>query len=452
MANDSAQFMNIGKAWSIGKIPYRDMFDHKGPLIFFLDMLGFKIGGGSKYGIIIIQAIFMFFTITGIFAISQLARKSNLYGFIAVVITLIVMKINYAEGNSVEEYCLPFLIWSVYGLSSWFKLGGQREHNWHWSVLYGITAGVCIMTRATNIAPICGSIFVISVILLKNKCFKNLIHNVIAFVIGLLIVILPFSIYFGSKGVLYDMFYATILYNIEYSKGCPPWFLSADGNAIKIFLVYYFVYYIIFIIVGIKILHKEYTQAIAYFITGLIETYIFMNGYAFIQYPLVCLMQFTLMLNEIIVLLDESSLKHRLLSIMLVCVLSIFLCKLVNDNFISAKNIYNSCHKYTEREWQVLINEIPKDDLSHFVAYGGNYSKELYLSCDIMPCYKYFAIQEWHSKFSNKVRNEIHDTFMDGDAKWILTDGNTAIIDDVLNIRYIMYDHTDNYYLYKRLD
>lgn len=33
---DSAQFLTIGKAWMLGKIPYKEMFDHKGPFIFLV--------------------------------------------------------------------------------------------------------------------------------------------------------------------------------------------------------------------------------------------------------------------------------------------------------------------------------------------------------------------------------------------------------------------------------
>ena len=31
---DSVQFLTMGKAWYLGKLPYVDMFDHKGPFIF----------------------------------------------------------------------------------------------------------------------------------------------------------------------------------------------------------------------------------------------------------------------------------------------------------------------------------------------------------------------------------------------------------------------------------
>ena len=36
---DSAIFLTFGKFWSQGLVPYRDMFDHKGPIIYLVNML-----------------------------------------------------------------------------------------------------------------------------------------------------------------------------------------------------------------------------------------------------------------------------------------------------------------------------------------------------------------------------------------------------------------------------
>ena len=55
--HDSAVFQSIGKGWSKGYIPYLDSFDHKGPLLFALNALGYIIGG--KNGLFILQLLFM---------------------------------------------------------------------------------------------------------------------------------------------------------------------------------------------------------------------------------------------------------------------------------------------------------------------------------------------------------------------------------------------------------
>jgi len=37
---DSSVFISIGEAMHEGKIPYKDIFDHKGPLIYFINYIG----------------------------------------------------------------------------------------------------------------------------------------------------------------------------------------------------------------------------------------------------------------------------------------------------------------------------------------------------------------------------------------------------------------------------
>lgn len=125
---DTAQFLTIGKAWYLGKLPYVDMFDHKGPFIFWIDMLGFAITNGQKYGVAILQTIFMFFSVLAFYKISQLHYKNRLYGCVVVIITLIAMKRNYWEGNTVEEWCIPFISWSFYGIIQYYKDIDKNTH------------------------------------------------------------------------------------------------------------------------------------------------------------------------------------------------------------------------------------------------------------------------------------------------------------------------------------
>lgn len=41
----SAQFLTMGKAWYLGKLPYVDMFDHKGPFIFIVVLDALQLRG-----------------------------------------------------------------------------------------------------------------------------------------------------------------------------------------------------------------------------------------------------------------------------------------------------------------------------------------------------------------------------------------------------------------------
>ncbi len=175
---DSAQFLTIGKAWYLGRLPYVDMFDHKGAFIYWIDMLGYAIANGQKYGVAFLQAIFMFFTVSAFYNISQLFKKNRIYGCIVVIIALLAMKRNYCQGNTVEEYCLPFISWSMLGIIGYFKnIYKVGRHLPKWSFLYGLTFGMCFLTRITNFIPLCMGIFFIIVYLIYKREYKNLLQN-----------------------------------------------------------------------------------------------------------------------------------------------------------------------------------------------------------------------------------------------------------------------------------
>ena len=53
---DSSIFIFFGKAITLGKDAYRDYFDHKGPILFYINALGYFLTK-SKVGVFILQCI-----------------------------------------------------------------------------------------------------------------------------------------------------------------------------------------------------------------------------------------------------------------------------------------------------------------------------------------------------------------------------------------------------------
>ena len=104
------------------------------------------------------------------------------------------------------------------------------------------------------------------------------------------------------------------------------------------------------------------------------------------------------------------------------------------------------------RIWELLVDEIPEDELDRFVVYGNNEFKEVYLLKNLMPCYKYFVIQDWQGSMSPETRTAIHDTFATKKAKWILTDGEGEIIRDILEESYTDVDGIDQFRLFRLKD
>lgn len=445
--NDTAQFMTIGKGWAAGRIPYRDLFDHKGPLIYLVDCIGFMIGRGNKAGISLVQFVFLSFTLAAVFEISQLTKKNNAYGILAAAVVLFAMKRNYVEGNTVEEYCLPFLCWSVFAMLLWFR-GKREDHPWPAAFLYGVTAGVCLMTRMTNVVPLCGGILVISIWLLGNGRIRNFLQNAAAFLGGTALAVLPFCLYFMAKHCLGEMLYDAFQYNFAYAEVLSSWMSWADGDMIRRVIKNYFVFYIIFLLMLLRLRKKDWLGFAAYGVSAAAETYVFLMGNPYPQYPLICLVHVVLLLNEIVCLIDSRDTLQLLGAGMALWMLMTFLYHNAYEHMAEAKVFYINYHTYRERAWEPLAAEIPQEERDSVIFWGGDSFKETYLLSDIVPCYKYHLIQEWHAGFTEKVRNEIHDTYADGDAKWILTDGDAELIADVLESRYEVEGQLDSYTLY----
>lgn len=145
---DQATFTIMGRYWfEEGKLPYVDLFDHKGPVIFFLNGLGWMLTG-NVYGIALIQSLFVFaYCVTAYVALRE--KHGIEFAFAFVLISLAMLRNVYGGGNTVEEIGLPFQMIALLGLCRW--AGSLRaEHDPRWAFVYGISIAFFILNRATD--------------------------------------------------------------------------------------------------------------------------------------------------------------------------------------------------------------------------------------------------------------------------------------------------------------
>ena len=88
---DSALFKIIGQGILNGKLPYRDLFDHKGPVIFYLNACGLGLAGG-KVGLLVLNALVLTATLCLVYRISRLfssAKKNRWLYFVFVPVAVL---------------------------------------------------------------------------------------------------------------------------------------------------------------------------------------------------------------------------------------------------------------------------------------------------------------------------------------------------------------------------
>ncbi|SFO21880.1 Dolichyl-phosphate-mannose-protein mannosyltransferase [Pseudobutyrivibrio sp. UC1225] len=444
---DSACYITFGKMWYSGKIPYVEFFDHKGPWIFFVNMLGFLISGGSKYGICFLQIIFMTASLAGVYNISQLFEDNRKYAVLITVITILLMKINYINGDTVEEFCMPFINWSVYGLVKYYKNESEeKSHPYGWAILYGITIGICSLSRLTNIAQIIGLIFVVFMTLILGKNFKNLIQNLVAGVVGILAVWVPFSVYFAYHKAFGEFIYGTFTHNYLYTETLTNWFPSWGSNGVITFINSYIAYYCIWGIVLVTYVNKRYGMCIAFAITGLLEAYVFNLGDLYNQYPFICMVNIPIFLGMLKKWTEKEDYFKFLVAVLSVVWIGHYFIANIIPSTSSAVDMRFYREQHIARDYESVIASIPADELDSFVAYGGYKIDDVYMVTNTIPDYKYCLFEQWFSQASDKVTTEIREEYGTLKAKWIMTEGNYDTVRDILEANYEVYNQNDTGY------
>ncbi len=455
---DSLHFQTDGQNWLHGRIPYRDTFDHKGPIIYLINMLGWLIGGESRYGLIPFQIIAL--TITLIFAwkISQLVKKSPLWGAMSVGLMLLCMIPGYSSGNSVQEYNLPFIMMAMYYMVQYFYAKKLGEHNPWWAFAYGIAIGACLLLQLTHAIPICAGILVIFIVLASQKRWQNLGKNLLYGLAGVLVMWVPFALYFLVNGAFGDFIYCTIIFNFSYAGNIGSWLHGMSSGLIRYFIMTFIPFFCAGIAAALAWTRGKKAYASMLLITFVLEAYLFLSAQCYPQYALPTVFQVLLLLNEIILFEHKEEVKNFAF-VGMVGTVVFFAATLLIDRTMTLADQYNTIRKAGqegigyERLMEKYLPEIRK---TSFTAFGDNPFKGVYVRYKLVSPNKVPLIQNWLSAFTEKVKNEVQADFRENRATYILTDEDFAYdeqygIGEVLKKYYVKLDSDNNgkYAMYK---
>lgn len=226
---DSAIFKTIGLAILKGKVPYVDIFDHKGPIVFFINALGQWMIPG-RTGIFLLEIASLSISLFFLFRISRLYARP-FAAFLCTLASLFFLGAMLTEGDQVEEWELPFLTLSLYEGLAFLKKGKDAAFPIRAGLILGISFAFVFLIRPNDGVAIPGGIMLgLSLCVLVRKRYSDLLRGIIAFGIGSLLIAVPVIIYFGCHHAIMDLINGTILVNTSYAGGFKEQFLSCFGH------------------------------------------------------------------------------------------------------------------------------------------------------------------------------------------------------------------------------
>ena len=210
---DQGVYLYVGQQILDGDIPYRDVWDHKGPLVYYINALGLWLTD-STWGVWLLEVIFLFLAaISGFLAMRTVFDPA--VAFSSTVLWLVTLPQVLDHGNTVEEYSLLFQFAALY-----FYARSEKSTKGYWNEIWvGVMAALAFSLRPNNI----GVHLAIGLILAGAAIFspKERIHTfkrIIAATVGSAIVFGIIGIYFAANHSLGYLFDSVFVFNYYYSK------------------------------------------------------------------------------------------------------------------------------------------------------------------------------------------------------------------------------------------
>ena len=389
---DAHAFFTMGKGIFNGKIPYKDLFEQKGPLLYLIYGIGYLISHDTFIGIFILKCVS--YTIFSYFL--YLISKNYLENINSLLITVLVLSliagsVAFVQGGSAEEFCLPFFSASMY---YFIKMVNTSRFNKNEIFINGILAG-CISLIKFNLLGfwfIWMAMYFFRLLFLKR--IKEALVSCIIFLLGMGLPIIISIVYFSFNNALNDYIDTYITFNltaystqISFKNRIMNMFSSlfqqlSVNKLIKVLIVVGF-----FSLFTNRIISQIWVRLFVILSFLFLMMGIYMGGLPFIYYFL-CFEFYTLFgLIAIAYILEKYSSIKIIRTIFIAVVLT-----------VSSYYVYQSPNKsemkvskehYAQYVFKNIIEQSENTTLLNYDNLDGGF----YTTCNIVPNIKYFMRQ-----------------------------------------------------------
>lgn len=394
---DANAFFTVGKGWMNGLIPYRDLFEQKGPILYLIYGIGTLISDTSFLGIYLLEIIsFSIFNYYIIKILNLFVEKKYCYLINTLFFSIIISSSFFVHGGSAEEFCFPLLAYSLYIIIDHYV--HNKEINNKKLFINGLLAGIVSLIKFNLL----GFWFIwMAFIFFENfvqKKFKKSFYDCMIFLSGMFLPIIIFMIYFFVNNALDDFIEAYITFNfgsyttkLSLIERIKNFIINFGRQFVQDKLIFHL---IIFGFIGIiftnKIFKKIYPKVFVLISFIFLGLGIYIGGEPYNYYFLLNEIYILFGILFLFVLINDSYLnKHfkikYIFLIIIVIGLSYYrISKCLNLNYLNLEKNYFA---------QYTFNEIINKETNPTILNYDNLDGGFYTVSDILPTTKYFMRQ-----------------------------------------------------------
>ncbi len=392
-------FFTMGKALLEGLVPYRDLYEQKGPVLYFVYALLALFSRDSFWGVYLLEVVTygLFLYFSG--KIAGLYLKSSLLVWLLVTVEggLIVISRAFAHGASVEEMGL---FMSAYGLYAALRAIKEiRALTFREAFTCGIFAGILLWIKYTMLGLYLGlAIFILIWYLGWGLGWKALGRTIGGFFAGLGVVSGVVFAYFLAAGALEDLFTVYFYNNIFlYAKEPETSRLATICNCMVSTLRLNKSYTLLLVPAVIWAVLRAFRDARPLLLLGLCAVCLalgtYWGGWSISYYGLVFAVFTIFGLIAIGWVLEAVKLPQLLSGSRLVFGLSAALAVVImlNVGLVNGRNVYllgKPRDTMPQYQFAQIINETPDATLLNYGFLDGGF----YHAADVTPNCRFFCI------------------------------------------------------------
>jgi len=448
---DANAFMTMGKGIVHGLIPYKDLFEQKGPILYFIHSIAYILFPNTFYAIYIFESIAMALNMILFYKIAKIFINKHLAYLLSFFLpTLILNYFYFIMGDSAEEFAIPGLMFLIYSILSCLK-NNELSFSKRTLFLHGLILAGIFWTKYTLIGAWVVFFVFYGIYLIWKRQFVKLLQSILISLTGFMVVSLLVLTYFLINNGLKDLYEVYFFFNINsYSSETTIWIKTLNMAVFFLRPSNYSQYVLYFLILaGISFViylnkGKNYIISLLYFTSILFTIFIqYFGGHTYIKYYLLIIIPFAAigligiawLLEKIINIKWEYLRKNYLLAALPAIIFPF----LFNDNILYSRLFPNNSDQYVkspmnsnpnstisaQREFAKIINKVPNATLLNygFLDWG------FYLAADILPNVRFFEMQNIDYK-----RNPINQIAQDSYIKEKKTDFVVLVESENINI------------------
>lgn len=211
---DANAFLTMGKGILDGMVPYRDLFEQKGPLLYFLYSLANLIQRDGFLGVFILEAVSLTIALHLAGRIVEMFLPARWRMLLCPLFAMLILSsASFEAGGSAEAFCLPLIMGLLVILIGHMQQNHAKPMPSQSLFLAGLLGGLVFLIKYNLLGYWLGFALIM---LIEHIRYRRPILEARKFlwaIAGFVIALLPTLIYFALNRALADFFDVYILIN-----------------------------------------------------------------------------------------------------------------------------------------------------------------------------------------------------------------------------------------------